>query len=412
MRRAPHWLLGVVDGRVIVPSHASLCTLFARIAGKMVDMLEHLGTATTLYKGGKAVAQFLERQGRTEDFKEARNAMAFAWVAEMAERLAENERASREAFLLTGGTLVEHERRLEEVLGPEVEVLMHLYGEAAYKEAQQERRRMLQHAAAALIDLDVRIEEKCRIEKVLRDLDPQDVLELDRLGRVAGNVERDESGRLGFARVYETDRAFLFVMLTRSRSGDALISSGCVRTTPSVGQGSVRMTNLPADAHVTRRGRLVLFTLRTYIAHRRLPAPGRELTPGSRPEVEARALLAGIEGLSVGVARAARDARRRDPTSRQHDPLSQVQFDFVKPKVVGDAHDRAVKYEDVPPATRATLHVNPVSRATADALRAVRSVDEARIRVVDCPDGEANVTVEGPFDIIRWLAEDVEAWWT
>jgi hypothetical protein len=340
---------------------------------------------------------------RTEAFVTERDEMHRAWTAETAGRLSEHLEQSRDAFLLLDRALEEHERKLDELLNqPEVEVLAALYAEAAYREAISDRRVMLSHAAAAIVDLDVGIVEKCRVEKDLRALDPDDVLELDRLDRLVGNVQRTG---IGTGRKHFHENRHRHIALSESRASDALLSSGCMRSTGEQLGGDV--------AVVTARGRIILHLLRSYIATRQRQAPGRETVPGERGEAAARALLASGLDFQSSLAKVAALARagRENLTAPWFRREYRVQFDFPKPQAKRD--DRDDQPLDEPrPDSWSRLHITPAQMRLAERVVAtVPAGFDATANKIDGSDvGVLQVT--GPFDLLRWLAEDIGASWT
>jgi len=230
-------------------------------------MVDPMSVALTVLKSTSTAAKvkgFIERLANrnTEAFIAARDEMHREWTVETANRLTEHVRASREALMLIAEAIEEeatrarareqaideHERQIAAFLDqPETQVLALLFGEAAYREALSERRTMLSHAAAGLVSLEVDVEDKCRVEKDLRNLDPGDVLELDRLARLAGPVQRT---RPGSGVVHFDEDRHRYVVLSELRAADALLSSGCIRVLNDKFGGST--------AVVTDRGRVIL----------------------------------------------------------------------------------------------------------------------------------------------------------
>ena len=85
----------------------------------------------------------------------------------------------------------------------------------ASREAITERRRMLAHASAGVIDPEFTIAQKARIERTMRELDPEDVKLLQRIAQAA-------AGKGGLQAAFEA-------LHEGSVSADALIASGCVK---------------------------------------------------------------------------------------------------------------------------------------------------------------------------------------
>jgi hypothetical protein len=378
--------------------------VMVRVVG--TPMSEPFSSALAVFKSAALadkMRKFVNRLAsrRTEQFIAQRDEMFQAWTSETAARLSDHIRESTEAFLLIGGAIEDHEHKLEQLFdAPEIEVLEVLYCEAAYREALEDRRNMLKHAAAAILDLEVTIADKCRAEKVLRDLDPDDVLELDRLDRLAGAVERfgDGKGRLHF----DEDR-HRYNRLLESRSADALLSSEGVRVMSGKAGGPTAL--------VTVRGRIILHLLRSYVLLRRRPASGRESVPGARSR-EAAVEYLGKDFINHAMKLAALARVGRDDLSKPlHLRQYRVQFDFPKPQLDTSNYGPQPIVEPAPDA-RARLHIWPcprdVSQAAVDAAPKALDVKSAW----DEKEGFATIQIDGPFDVLRWLAEQVDAWWT
>lgn len=142
-------------------------------------------------------------------------------------------------------------------------------GYEAAREALDERRRMLEHAAAGLIDPRLSIEDKARVERTLRQLDPTDVRTLYGLHRVVDRRPERKRHELW------TDAGM---------SGEVLLSTGCVKEDLHAGAAG----GAPPDLHLTRLGELILRTLRSYVLERGAPfdIPGRTPEPSHRGKQE------------------------------------------------------------------------------------------------------------------------------
>jgi hypothetical protein len=106
----------------------------------------------------------------------------------------------------------------------------------ASREAIDERRRMLAHVGAGLFDLSMTIAEAARCERVIRELDPEDILAL--------------RGVDGYEVVAEARLEHL----------ELLVAAGCVAEVPGDNQGGEQTVR----HHVTRTGLLVLKVTATY----------------------------------------------------------------------------------------------------------------------------------------------------
>jgi hypothetical protein len=206
----------------------------------------------------------------------------------------------------------------------------------------------------------------------------------------------------GRCRQYMGDSFLRAAVLDASPSRDALVSSGCVRESTSTGFGSVNTESSDRMATITRRGDLVLRALRTYILPRRLPAPGRELAPGSRSETDARVILEQAPEFSSRLRLVILRARKS--------PGHRLQLDAPKARGVGERDPSgAFALEEARPDSTTKFHVWPVSPSDAESL----SNGPAELRIACNPQdgGTRWVTIEGPLDVLYWLAEDAEAVW-
>jgi hypothetical protein len=375
-------------------------------------MTDPLTTALGVYKGvalAKKAKGVLDKFARknTDRFIAERDEMHRQWSAETHRRVADHIEDSREEFLQMGGTLDEHERLLNELFDQHgTHLLAALYADDAYREVVTERRRMLSFAAASIVALDLTIEEKARVEKVLRDLYPADVLELHKLSRAVGCIRRMPGG----GQQYHSTDALRYALLSNSGSDDALSSARCVRETivPSgSGWGGAGGTAFDV-AFVTDRGDLVVRVLRKYIdeKHDAFVGCGREEIPGSRSEVEARKVLAATPGFLPVVRAALRKARATDRWLRAH-------FEHARPTLAqGDA--RQIRELTEPsPAQPSTLMLPALPPDLAHAIPAPDG-HEISVALQDLPAygrPAINVVITGPFDVLRWLADDLDAWW-
>jgi len=169
--------------------------------------------ASLLKLGVKPLIQWMTRfsERNTDTFVRARDEMFREWVAELHQALS---------------VLVpEWERRFTDLQDkidniaedPQLLRLLDNFGYEASRETIDERRRLLAHAAAGAMMPELTIAQKARVERVLRELDPEDVVALHRIRSAADAVLRHKEWS------------------TSGASADALVGSGCVRAfTPEV----------------------------------------------------------------------------------------------------------------------------------------------------------------------------------
>lgn len=194
-----------------------------------------------------------------------------AHVGDLADRIAEGEARQRGQDEDLKGLRHEQEghgtglfnlerwrRRLEDEEAKRV--LLNL-GFEAIREATKERVKMLEHVGIALLDSELPIERLARIERKLRELDSENIIDLWSLSRLVNRGEQDPS--MTAAEV-----------LSKTKSEDVLVSTGCVRIRFRGGAGA---GNEPM-ASISDLGRDILVATRTYLEgmHPSFPAPGRD----------------------------------------------------------------------------------------------------------------------------------------
>lgn len=249
----------------------------------------------------------------------------------------------------------------------------------AAREAIDERRRMLAHAAVGIVDPDISVERKARVERTLRALDPIDVLTLYAASRIPGGLDA---------------LAPMAKFLYDAPSGDILASCGCVRMEPDGGGAGQGVWN---RAQVTQIGSDVLLALRTYTRTTPLPfeVPGRELPEGARAEAVAQEILRAIPGLMDFILSTNSRTRRVDRSyqrSRKWASTPTLGFSFHewstwKPR----AEDLRRGCEGTELAvTIRTQPYRPTETETYDVL---------------CVD------ISGPDDLLRYLADECDAPW-
>jgi hypothetical protein len=239
--------------------------------------------------GAKPLLNWLKQRAarNTEAIERARKEAFEDWVIEL-------RRAVPAVVEYLAQRVEELEARLEEVANdPQMMRIYDNFGYEAAREAIDERRRMLAMAAAGILDTDLTIEQKARVERTLRQLDPGDVRTLYALSRVVGRVDPNPSDRQRPTCVNESELCFR--VLRRAPSGDVLVAAGCVCVDAFAGLGASWQ-----EAHITSVGQDVLLALRAYVRVRGEPfeVPGRERQSGDRSEDEAASIIRSVSGLT------------------------------------------------------------------------------------------------------------------
>jgi hypothetical protein len=337
----------------------------------------------------------------TPRFREARDELFREWFVEYAEKVAYLY-ASLQAL---ADDVAELEARVQERSDDgEAQAVYANYARSAYQEPIEERRRMLAHAAAGVIDSALSVADHSRVERTLRELDPSDVLALHGLSQCAGNFYKG-------SKQHSLNRVRQLVWADWPRA-DVLVASGCVRiSTERVGYG---ITFAPEEvASVTPFGGHVLHVLRAYVATRATPfeVPGRETPPGSRTREEALAFVhATNPALPNELPRAVRQplpagARRCwFDHAKRHDTTGELPPARAKGiiRLEGIAEDVAQRLGGrilTTPTSDLPMHGQPVD-----------SIDVV-LRRVDGRPGTFDIDIHGPHDVLRWLADDVGAPW-
>lgn len=254
------------------------------------------------------------------------------------------------------------------------------FGYEAAREAIDERCRMLEHAAAGIVDPSIPLERKARIERTLRQLDPADVLTLHGLRLLPGTFE---SG---------APRAKLLFSVP---SGVVLVSCGCVRVSTGgggAGQGVFEMADL------TGLGIDVLRALRSYLATRTPPfaIPGREYAAGDRSETEAHELLkrsfsevCELVTLTVRLSAAGERHYKRPATAGGDASLVIFLHRWKERQPLLEQLAKATAGTDI----RASLTPQPYTSSEGPAYDVLK---------IECV---------GPHDLLRHLADEADALW-
>jgi hypothetical protein len=260
------------------------------------------------------------------------------------------------------------------------------YAEQAVREPIDERARMLEHAAAAIIDVRLTVAEHATVQRILQELNPEDVLELHLLDRVAGNIYEGEQ--------YRSPEHLRHYIWGKCLGRDVLVSSGCIRLTYEDGGMGV---GIHPGAAVTPVGKRMLRVVRSFVATRGTnDVPGRPVIPGSRTYQEARTVVG--EQLWSAMLR-----------------LSPFLYDYPKcgktPKDLPAPTAKAVLRATLLPTADAErlagLRVNHVVASTMPGL----PVDGLATEMRPLGEDRAEFVLHGPHDLLRWLADDVEAAW-
>jgi hypothetical protein len=267
------------------------------------------------------------------------------------------------------------------------------YAEQAYREPVEDRQRLLDHAAACIVDVDLTIAEHARVERAIRELDPDDVMATDHIARTCGSIFKGEH--------YDSAGGVRYEAWRTLRNADAVVAAGCVRITYG-GTGGMFASSSGfkpsrGSADVTRLGYRVLRVCRSFIVPRRDPfaAPGRTNFSGSRSEGEARVVL-GAERELVDSLRSLSRA-----TTKRYDPPTLRLNANGKPVVEPEATTPGrLRFYRVPRVLTPKL-LELFARSATFTLEVQGPAD------IDTCD----LCVSGPHDVCRWLAEDLRAKW-
>lgn len=199
----------------------------------MVD----LATVTAGLKQLRTLYEILcKRQGEaTRRLLEARNEESFAWAADLALR----DRERLEALQSQAAKIADLEEKLAALVAdPQFFRVRTNYCFEAAREAIDERRRMLAYAAAGSLAPGLTVGQIARVERTIRELDPDDVKFLKLLSeygddgsRYSGWQENDESGHVLLAagcvdkQTTVDAGTFVFAAGTRLPSGERSLLS-------------------------------------------------------------------------------------------------------------------------------------------------------------------------------------------
>ncbi len=283
------------------------------------------------------------------------------------------------------------------------------YTTEAVQEAIKERREMLAHAQAALLDVRISVASHARVQRRLHEIEPRDVLALYAVSRT---YERVFNGRQ-----YRDQEEMRTAFVTQIGARDALQSAGCIRFTPGPslisGVGNPVMT--PERLVITDFGDLVLQVLAGFIKKRELPftIPGREHVDGERPHDEAVQRIADVaplrETLSAIVLKHPREHLRFQASCwwpGEKDQSGSVVF--------------------LPPRARGLtrISIDGISREEAETLFVCSPKPAGELPQFGQPfedvvvergktDGTETwfASISGPHDVLRVLADDLDIRW-
>ena len=329
----------------------------------------------------KALKRWLAiTEGNNFAFVESRRGMFEDWVLELLDRIRTNEEDLQALGLEVAA--LEHERAL----------VVANYAEQAWKEPLDERRLMLAHLAAGIIDVRLTVAEHARVQRRIDELAANDVIALDAVARTCSRAvggllrQADESAQYAVADAYGAT--------------EALTAAGCLRADRGAWSSESGFTLVSAF------GRLVLSAARSYAALRRDPyrPPGHENLAESRSVPHCATILdAALGAARNDLVRAGRRTSVRYLTRGWHHSGGQL----VAPHPQGSA---TLSFE------AACLSVTPAIQALLDRRIAVQQIgtpcSDIGIFLVRV-DGRDTVKldVHGPHDVLRWLADDLDAAW-
>lgn len=317
--------------------------------------------------------------GNDATFIAARTELFQNWIVDLhnAVKAMQEEHADRPAD-------VDDAERSPERLG----VLVN-YAEQAWREPMEERRTMLAYLAAGVLDVKLTAAEFARVQRRIDELEPDDLLALDAAARCCSQVVRgaDRNSPAG-AQWAVTDAA---------GATESLTAAGCVR--PRGGFGSVT----DGFNYVSSFGGLILKAARHYLRLRRdsFSAPGREEIEGSRSEAAAREelrLLAAVDELHT--------LSKRTPVRYLTRGWHYGNGTFIPPPPTGMA---TLSFEAVDAAAITELVAAVGTRPSGASGEPISHFSAVVAKV----DGRATrrLDVHGPHDVLRWLAEDLDAEW-
>lgn len=256
----------------------------------------------------------------------------------------------------------------------------------AERETIDERKRMLTAALVGTFDPRLTIDQKARVERKLRELDPIDVRCLYGLARTAGrwDVGGDAKSET------KSEAALVHAVWMRCPSADVLASSGSLRIS-SAGGG---FGHGPwEEAMVTPLGRDILQVVNSYVTKKGAPfdIPGRHPELTAVEETEAWDNIRATAGLTEFL----------DFANRQK--WSRIQYDMLPPG--GPPSEGSPKL----------IFTAPMSELRENAAVAIERItsDSFSLKILgEKTSAYFNVVMRAPPNELRVLADYVEAvWW-
>lgn len=253
----------------------------------------------------------------------------------------------------------------------------------AQREAIDERGKMLAAAMLGTLDSNMSVEVKARVERTLRELDPDDVRCLWGIYRTGGHWLADGSSPK-FAHRDNVPEQIRYQIWHTCGSADTLVATGCVRVTTHGGKlGSI----VYHTASVTPLGQSLIRVLRKYLKERGAPfdVPGRypEQTPEQALQSWKLINEAGLRPLVDYVQKA---------------QLPRVQYDIPPPG----------GYSHVPGLPKLIIE----GHTSIDRSKLVELTGQLRgdaFRLV--MPGSKELHIHGPAEALRTIAEHVDATW-
>lgn len=340
------------------------------------------------------VKEYIKRlpDPNTPTFLAARDEMFREWTVEHANLIEENYRYFEARV-----------DKLEELVAQraddnEAKAVYANYASQAYREPIDERRIMLAHATAGIIDVRLTVAEHARVQRRLDELEPDDVVTLWAVANTCGRV-LDKSQ-------YRDDMELRYAFWQQQPNAEALQAAGCVRALASGGGLGSGASN---GLLVTGFGRLVLRVLRSYLRTRRsrVVVPGREVLDGSRSEQEAWAIIpASLRSMLIPLVARPNSGARYDVPKWSHDPNG---GGLVPPPANGAAW---LQVENLTDDEARALHAIAPYDPRKDEVMHGRPRETLGLEILQHDHRGAYVRLHGPHDALRWLADELDVLWT